>query len=352
MATAPAGLYLLIKGSLLNRVITLTMSTRIPLIYGAASFGAKSPQSVGARINTLEDAQQVIDLFVSHGHKGLDTSRIYGAGSSEEFLGQLDLKGCAIDTKAFPGRPRAFSPGGFAPDKLRVSLEQSLKALGKHKIRTFFLHCPDRSVPIEDTLRAVNEFHREGHFEEFGLSNYNSWEVAEIACIATVNGWVKPTVYEGVYNAVERNVEIELFPCLRHFGIRFSAYSPLAGGLLTGKILSEDDMQNASGSRWDISVSPIAQVLRTRYAPLLPVLRELKAITDKYNIRLSEVAQRWLQHHSGLQPTDAIIIGASSISQLETNLKECAGGPLPDDILGLLEDAWKQAKSVAPHYAF
>lgn len=64
--------------------------------------------------------------------------------------------------------------------------------------------------------------------EQFGLSNYFSWEVAEIYKICEANGYVRPTVYEGIYNAVDRAVEAELFPCLRKFGIKFAAYSPLA----------------------------------------------------------------------------------------------------------------------------
>ncbi|KAG2133291.1 NADP-dependent oxidoreductase domain-containing protein [Suillus clintonianus] len=320
------------------------MSTRIPLLYGAAQFGVPGPQSIGARINTIEDAQKIIDVFASHGHKQIDTSRIYGGGTSEEFVGQLDLKGCTVDTKVYPN-----APGDLAQDKIRASLETSIKALGKTKIETFYLHAPDRSVPIEDTLRAINKLHSEGLFEEFGVSNYNAWEVAEMVSIAETNGWVRPTVYQGLYNALERRAETELFSCLRHYGIRFYAYSPLASGLLAGKILAEADMQTG---RWDPNVSPLAGFLRAKYSLLIPILRELKGVLDKQGIPLSEAAYRWLQHHSKLQPGDGIIIGASNVDQLENNLKENEGGPLSDDVVKLLEDAWGQAKGVAPHYAF
>ncbi|KAG2140631.1 NADP-dependent oxidoreductase domain-containing protein [Suillus clintonianus] len=320
------------------------MSTRIPLLYGAAQFSVPGPKSIGARINTIEDAQKIIDVFTSHGHKQIDTSRTYGGGTSEEFISQLDLKGCTVDTKVYPS-----APGDFAQDKIRASLEASIKALGKTKIETFYLHVPDRSVPIEDTLRAINKLHSEGLFEEFGVSNYNAWEVAEMVAIAEANGWVKPTVYQGLYNALERRVETELFSCLRHYGIRFYAYSPLASGLLAGKILSEADMQTG---RWDPNASHIAGFLRAKYSPLIPILRELKGVLDKQEIPLSEAAHRWLQHHSKLQPGDGIIIGASSVDQLKTSLKENEGGPLSDDVVKLLEDAWGQAKGVAPHYAF
>lgn len=321
------------------------MSSRIPLLYGAGQFGLPGPQSIsGARINTVEDAQKIIDVFTSRGYRQIDTSRIYGGGTSEEIISQLDLKGCTVDTKVYP-----IAPGDFAPDRIRESLEVSMKALGKTKIKIFYLHMPDRSIPIQDTLRVINELYNEGHFEEFGVSNYNAWEVAEMVGIADSNGWVRPTVYQGLYNALERRAETELFSCLRHFGIRFYAYSPLASGLLAGKILSEADMQTG---RWDPNVSSIAGFLRAKYSLLIPILRELKVVLDKQGIPLSEAAYRWLQHHSGLQPGDGIIIGASNVDQIKNNLKENEGGPLPGDVVTLLEDAWGQAKGVAPHYAF
>jgi aflatoxin B1 aldehyde reductase len=242
--------------------------------------------------------------------------------------------------------PRA--PGGLAQDKVKASMTTSIKALGKLKIQTFYLHAPDRSTPIEETLRAVNDLYEEGHFEEFGLSNYASWEVAEAVCIARQHGWVKPTVYQGLYNAIQRNVEAELFPCLRHFGIRFYAYSPLASGVLTGRVLTEGDTQEAGG-RWDPKVSSVAGRLQQMYIPMLPILRELKTLLDKNEIPLSEAALRWLQHHSELRPElgDRVIIGASNPVQLQSNLKESAGDSLSPDIVKLLDDAWLQVKSGA-----
>ncbi|KAH7926258.1 Aldo/keto reductase [Leucogyrophana mollusca] len=322
------------------------MPARINLLYGAGSFGLPGPRSNGARIHTVEQAQEVINVFIRHGYSKLDSARLYGGGTSEEFISQLDIKDCTIDTKAFPK-----TPGDFEAEGLRDSILESVKALGKCKIHTFYLHAPDRSVPIENTLRAVNDLHNEGLFEEFGLSNYNAWEVAEIVEIAKRNNWIKPTVYQGVYNAVERNVEPELIPCLRHYGIRFYAYSPLAGGLLVGKILTREDMENAPGGRWDPKVSHFAPMLHQKFAPMLPTLAKLKDVMDLHNLKLSEAAQRWLQHHSALQPGDGVIIGASTADQLEMNLKECEGGPLPEGVLALMEDAWKTARVVAPHYA-
>ncbi|OJA08030.1 hypothetical protein AZE42_09670 [Rhizopogon vesiculosus] len=323
------------------------MPSRINLVFGAGSFGLPGPRSNGARIHSVEQAQETIDAYVRHGYTTIDTARLYGGGTSEEFIGQIDLReGCHIDTKAL-----SSVSGDLSPTNLRASLMMSLNALRMQKVHTFYLHAPDRSVPIEDTLRAINDLYDEGYFEEFGLSNYNSWEVAEIMGIVKHNNWVRPSVYQGGYNAVERNVEMELIPCLRHFGIKFYAYGPLAGGLLVGKILDEESMKNTVGGRWDPSVSHLAPILHKQYAPLLPTLRDLKELLDVYNIRMPEAAQRWLQHHSALQPGDAVILGAATPKQMEDNIVQCEGGPLPDEIVKVMEDTWKKAKAVAPHYA-
>ena len=92
----------------------------------------------------------------------------------------------------------------------------------------WYLHGPDRSTPFEVTLKAVDELHKEGKFKRFGISNFMSWEVAEIVTICRQHGYIQPTVYQGYYNAIQRKVEPELFPCLRKFGISFYAFSPRA----------------------------------------------------------------------------------------------------------------------------
>ncbi len=92
----------------------------------------------------------------------------------------------------------------------------------------WYLHGPDRTTPFADTLKAVYELHNEGKFKRFGISNYMAWEVAEMVYICRQNGYIQPTAYQGIYNAVHRKVEPELFPCLRKFGIAFYEFNPRA----------------------------------------------------------------------------------------------------------------------------
>ncbi|KAF9375612.1 Aflatoxin B1 aldehyde reductase member 2, partial [Podila verticillata] len=187
------------------------------------------PEGGGARVKTLPAAQEIISTFQRYGHTHLDTARIYTDGNTETMMGQLDLAGLTVDTKCFP-----LQLGGLARDHVRASLEASLAALKTDKVQVFYLHAPDYATAITETLAAVQELYLEGKFIEFGLSNYPAWQVAQIYYLCRQNGYVTPTVYQGMYNMLTRHIEPELFGCLDELGIRFYAYNPLCGGVLTG----------------------------------------------------------------------------------------------------------------------
>lgn len=184
----------------------------------------------------------MLDIFQSRGHVEIDTAIAYTAGTSEEFLGkvrsraewvrdelipfnQLDWqkRGLVMDTKLYPNAAAGIS---HSAADVRKYLDIQLKSLHATQIDMWYLHAPDRSVPFEETLAAVDELYKEGKFKRFGLSNYMSWEVAQIVGLCDKNGWIKPTAYQGIYNAIHRNVEPELFPCLRKLGLAFYEFNP------------------------------------------------------------------------------------------------------------------------------
>ncbi|MBW0520449.1 hypothetical protein O181_060164 [Austropuccinia psidii MF-1] len=318
--------------------------TRIPLILGAMTFG--KPNTHGARIHDLPTVQKIIDTFKAHGHTEIDTARLYGHGSSEEMLSQVDLSGTTIDSKCYP-----INPGDHSPQKLRESLELSLQTLKLKKLRIFYLHSPDRSIPFEETLKGCHELFQEGKFEQLGLSNYQAWEVARIWEICDKNQFVKPTVYQAMYNSIVRSIEDELFPCCRALGIRIVIFNPLAGGFFAGKIKKVDDFVE-KGGRFDPNHYQ-GKFYRERYLKD-SYFRALESLTDvlksypEYD--LLSIASIWLQHHSKLQPSDGIIFGGSSHDQIEMNLKNFEKGPLPDEIVKSLDSAWQLVKAECPPY--
>lgn len=238
------------------------------------------------------------------------------------------------------------------PEDVRRGLMDSLKALNMKKIDMFYLHGPDRTVPFEDTLREVNTLHKEGYFTRFGISNYMSFEVAKICEICEKNSWIKPTVYQGIYSALQRSIEAELFPCLRHYGISLYAFQPLAAGFLTGRY-KRNQTEFEEGSRFD-SKQWVGRMTQGRYFndSYFDALELIQEAAEKHGLTVAEVALRWIHYHSLMKREngDSIIVGASSLKHLEENLLDLEKGPLPDDVVAVLEKAWLITKSVAPAY--
>ncbi|KAF7727632.1 hypothetical protein EC973_007290 [Apophysomyces ossiformis] len=183
---------------------------------------------VHSRITDKAEIQAIMDTFASYGHTDVDTARVYAAGTSEEILRELGATTkFNVSTKIIP-----MQPGDHRPEKLRETVQASLKALGVSKVPILYLHAPDIATPFEETMAGIQQLYEEDMFDEFGLSNFATHQVVEIYMIAKQRGWVVPTVYEGMYNVLSRTAELDLFPALDRFNIRFYAYSPLVGGLL------------------------------------------------------------------------------------------------------------------------
>ncbi|KIJ60356.1 hypothetical protein HYDPIDRAFT_117260 [Hydnomerulius pinastri MD-312] len=314
------------------------MSTNVPLLFGTMTFGTEGKN--GVRTSTLDGCQEILKTFFDHGHTELDTARMYAEGTTEEMLAKLQLGNATIDTKVYP-----VNPGDHSPQNLRKTFETSLEKLGRKKVRVLYLHAPDRSVPFEDTVREINSLYEEGKFEIFGLSNFAAWEVAEVVGISKANNWVQPKIYQAMYNAITREIETELVPCCRKYGLRLVIYNPLAGGLFAGKVASVQDSA-PEGGRFDPN-SKMGQMYRARYLKdgYFQALELVKAAADKHSLKLTEIALRWCQHHSILTSSDGIILGASSAGQLEENCKNSEKGPLPDDVVAVLDEACRIVKA-------
>ena len=239
-----------------------------------------------------------------------------------------------LATKCYPE-----IPGQHAKESVKATCKKSLSELGTSKVDVFYLHAPDRSVPFEETLEACNELFQEGKFNKLGLSNYAAWEVAEIWSIANERGWVRPTVYQAMYNVLTRAIEDELVPCCQKYGIDIVVYNPLAGGVLTGKYKSKEVPTEGRFSDTD---PRIGDMYRERFFKdtNFEALRIMEPVAEEHQVSLREIAIRWLVHHSRLRMTDGndgVVIGVSSMQQLRENLKDLEKGPLPGDVVQALD---------------
>jgi aflatoxin B1 aldehyde reductase len=226
----------------------LAKSPKDRIILGLMTFGPKAED--GARITDLNVFKEALDVFQSRGYHEVDTARTYVGRNQEAFTREAGWqeRGLTLATKIiYPS-----SPGMNTADKVIDSVEISLKELGTDCIDLLYIHRADRAVPFQETLEAVNSLHKAGKFVRLGISNFSAFEVAEIVMTCKYNGWVRPTVYQGMYNCITRNIEPELFVACRRYGLDIVVYNPIAGGLFSGKIKSKD-LVPASGRFSNVS---------------------------------------------------------------------------------------------------
>ena len=301
------------------------------LILGSMTFGDQVNQ---------DTAQAMLAAFTRAGHVEIDTAHTYCDGRTEEMLGRL-LPPEARAKLHLATKVNPWNDDGLKPAQVKKQLDESLHRLGTDRVDLLYLHSPDLDTPVAQTLEACFELYRQEKFIEFGLSNFAAWQVAEVVETCRREGWMEPVVYQGMYNALTRDVERELFPCLRNYGMRFHAYNPLAGGLLTGKHLAIDDIPDSG--RFTVERGYLDRYWKQDY---FDVLQELQTACADTDLKPVEVALSWLVHHSLLdaERSDGIILGASTTEHLEQNLAACAGAPLAPEIVEILDRGWEIIK--------
>ncbi|RDW63547.1 hypothetical protein BP6252_11092 [Coleophoma cylindrospora] len=323
-------------------------STRKPrVILGLMTFGLDP--SKGARITSLATYNTFLDRFQSAGYNEVDTARSYIGGAQEAFTREAQWKerGLKLATKSYPK-----VAGTHKPEALTAEFETSLRELGTDCVDIFYLHAADRSVPFAETLEAVDKLHKAGKFVQLGLSNYTAFELAEIVMTCKYNNWVRPTIFQGMYNALTRSLEHELIPACRRYGLEVVVYNPLAGGILTGKYKPTDV---PSEGRFSNVNQLLGASYRKRYFrdSMFEALSIVEPVAKEHGLTLVEIGLRWLVHHSALNVingTDGIVIGVSNMEQLDQNLQGCEKGPLPEDVVNALDQAWLVAKAETPNY--
>jgi len=321
---------------------------RIGTVLGTMEFG-RGPCNPGV-------AQKMLDLFLAKTGKDahVDTAYMYCGGKTETILGDLNgwKETAAMDTKINP-----WDKKNFGAESIKQQVETCLTRLQVPSVEIMYLHAPDHNTPLTETLRVMDELHKEGKFKQLGLSNYSAWLVAEVVRECRANSWVQPSVYQGMYSAVTRQVEEELLPCLRYYGLAFYAYSPLGGGILTGKYQFEQEQdKNISKGRfngvgWD-------KVYRERYwkREHFEAIENLKTLLLEHhpeeNVTVAEASFRWIYNHSKLDAAkgDAVVLGSSRVEQMEENLNLVTKGPLAKPVVEFFENWWLSTKHMCPTY--
>jgi aryl-alcohol dehydrogenase-like predicted oxidoreductase len=200
-----------------------------PLCLGAMMFGGATDAPT---------AQRIISRAAEAGVNFIDTADAYNGGRSEEVVGAAirpQREWWVLATKCANPTGRGPNARGVSRRHLQQAVEASLRRLGVETIDVLYLHKEDHDTPLAETVRALADMIHAGKIRYFGVSNYRSWRVAEICRLCDQAGIDRPVASQPLYNALNREVEIEHLPACGYFGLGVVPYSPLARGVLTGK---------------------------------------------------------------------------------------------------------------------
>ena len=270
--------------------------------------------------HSKEEYKKMIEKYIHYvGNKAiLDTAYYYGNTTTEQILGDILPELSIIPqiaTKVNPWYNNDFTNGHLGQlnqFSLEKQFKTSLKNLGLFSVDYLFLHCYDYETPLEETLEVCDTLWRKEKLQNFGISNFSYDQMKELIYICERNGFNLPDIYQGMYNLVSRKVE-ELFPLLTEYSIEFWAYNPLAGGLLTGKYKNiANPLEIIENSRF--KNNKIYQNIFWKE----PILHHLNDFFQQGEC--IDKSFYWLQKLSKLRKTDKIILGASTLDQLDRNM--------------------------------
>jgi len=274
-----------------------------------------------------EEVNRLLDFAEESGINHLDTADIYTGGRSEETIGNA-LKGARrrkffIATKVFFPTGEGVNERGLSRHHILEAVEASLRRLQTDYIDLYYTHRWDENTPIEETLRALDDLVRAGKVRYLGCSNYAAWQLAHSNLLAEVRGWTAFTVIQSEYNLLNREVEREVLPYCRQFGVGFVPYFPLAGGFLTGKY--RRGQPAPPGSRGESS----AYVQGFMSDAFYDRIERLEGWAQDHGHTLNELAIAWLL----AQPSVcSVIAGATRLDQVQANLRALEWKLTPGDV--------------------
>ncbi len=261
-----------------------------------------------------EEAKKIYTAYRNAGGNFLDTANIYTNGGSERFVGDF-ISGHRSDVVVATKYTNAMSTtsanaGGNQRKNMMESVEASLKRLKTDYIDLYWLHVWDQMTPVEEVMRAFDDLVRQGKVLYVGVSDAPAWWVSQANTLADLRGWTPFVGLQIEYSLTERTVERELIPMAKSLGLTVAAWSPLAGGLLSGKY--------RKGTPPDARfASEMMKSFRAGEEQLPKILDALETVSNESGRSMAQVAIAWLLHRS--VPVIPII-GARKLSQFEDNL--------------------------------
>jgi aryl-alcohol dehydrogenase-like predicted oxidoreductase len=319
------------------------------LTLGTMTFGGRGNfANVGD--TGLDGARRLIDMCLQAGVTLIDTADVYSDGASEEIVGQAlegRRKDVLLATKVrFPMGPAA-NDAGLSRHHVVEGCEASLRRLRTDHIDLYQVHEWDGRTPIEETLSALDDLVRAGKVRYVGCSNYTAWQMVKALGVADLRGLPRFVSTQVYYSLQERTLEHEILPACLDQGLGVLVWSPLAGGLLSGKYRRGQEGPAGARHLTDWDEPPVYD--REGLYDTIDVLVE---VAEGHGVSPAQVALAWLLRRPGVS---TVIVGARTDEQLADNLR-AADLNLGDEELARLEEVsrpdlpyplWHQAKTAS-----
>jgi aryl-alcohol dehydrogenase-like predicted oxidoreductase len=287
---------------------------------GCGNFGGigSAPEFFGMG-ETEAQAFDLMDRAFDAGINFFDTANAYGGGRSEMYIGRwLKTKGPAVRQQLLLGS-KVFNPVGPGPNDRGLSrrhilqqVDASLARLQTDRLDMYLIHEPDPDTPLDETLQALDDVVRMGKVIYTGASNIEAWRLARALWISDKGGLCRFEWVQNSFSLLDRTAEREMFPLCADRGVGFTAFSPLAGGWLTGKYQAAGTYPD--GSRMTLRPEPYRHLERD------DVFRGLAALAGEaraLGIEMGALAIAWVLHHPR---ADAAIIGPRTAAHLDAAL--------------------------------
>ncbi|WP_423141309.1 aldo/keto reductase [Parablastomonas sp. CN1-191] len=288
------------------------------LCLGTMTFGT-NPGRFGAIAGLDQDASTaLVRQAFDAGINFVDTANVYTTGQSEEFTGgairALGLKrsGLVLATKAMGTMGEGANDAGTSRKHLLDQIDASLKRLGTDYVDLYQIHGWDRQTPIEEALRALDDIVRTGRARYIGVSNWAAWQIVKALGISERLGLERFASLQAYYTVAGRDLEREIVPMLQSEGVGLMVWSPLAGGLLSGKYSRDADGAKKGEGRRAVFDFPIVDEDRA-----WNVIDAMRAIADARGITVAQVALAWLLYQDVVS---TVIVGAKRADQLADNI--------------------------------
>ncbi|KAL4238822.1 hypothetical protein ACF0H5_003529 [Mactra antiquata] len=314
------------------------------LCLGALTFGESSngfPTQASEQLSF-----EIMDKYAELGGNFIDTSNTYGFGNSERIVGnwltRQDRRSILIATKV--GRPMGtdFNRRGLSRRNMTESLDESLERLQTPFVDLLQTHLWDNATPIEETLRTLDDLSRCGKIRYFGVCNVCGWQLQKIVDKIEMMGLNRCVSLQQQYNLLCRQPEWEELMVCENEGIGVLPWSPLKGGILTGKF-GRGVKPDANGSRIGYIHTDESKATQAKPAwsdfkdddNYWKLIDSMRIIGGKYGKSIPQVALRWLLQKPVVS---SVIIGATSVKQLEENMGASSGWSLADEEMASLDE--------------